>query len=118
MLDDFVTIDWTKDGAIRLIDQTRLPLEEVYVECRTLEEVARAIRTMQVRGAPAIGVAAAMGLAIGFPHDSGPDLSGLPRGSGGHGHPAHADPTDRGELGVGRPAAPADRARLARPALT
>jgi methylthioribose-1-phosphate isomerase len=65
MLDDFVTIDWAEDGAIRLLDQTRLPLEEVYVVCRTLDEVARAIRTMQVRGAPAIGVAAAMGLAIG-----------------------------------------------------
>jgi len=65
MFHDFVTIDWAKDGAIRLLDQTRLPLEEVYVECRTLDEVARAIRTMQVRGAPAIGVAAAMGLAMG-----------------------------------------------------
>ena len=54
MPDDFVTIDWTDDGAIRLIDQTRLPLEEVYVVCATADEVARAIRTMQVRGAPAI----------------------------------------------------------------
>src|SRR5512136_2750870 len=65
MPDDFVTIDWTQDGAIRLIDQTRLPLEETYVVCRSVDELARAIRTMQVRGAPAIGVAAAMGLAIG-----------------------------------------------------
>ena len=64
MPDDFVTIDWTPTGAIRLIDQTRLPLEEVYAECETVEEVARAIRTMQVRGAPAIGIAAAMGLAM------------------------------------------------------
>ena len=64
MLDDFVTIDWTRNGAIRLIDQTRLPLEEVYVECETVDEVARAIRTMQIRGAPAIGIAAAMGLAM------------------------------------------------------
>jgi methylthioribose-1-phosphate isomerase len=64
MPDDFVTIDWTQDGAIRLIDQTRLPLEEAYVDCRTVDEVARAIRTMQVRGAPAIGIAAAMGLAM------------------------------------------------------
>jgi len=64
MPDDFVTIDWTQDGAIRLIDQTRLPLEEVYVVCSSADEVARAIRTMQVRGAPAIGIAAAMGLAL------------------------------------------------------
>jgi len=64
MPDEFVTVGWTEDGTIRLIDQTRLPLEEVYVECGTVEEVARAIRTMQVRGAPAIGIAAAMGLAM------------------------------------------------------
>lgn len=48
-----------------LIDQTRLPLEEVVVRCRRFEEVAQAIRTMQVRGAPAIGVTAAMGVALG-----------------------------------------------------
>ncbi len=65
MPEDFVTIDWTPDGAIRLIDQTRLPLEETYVICRSVDDVARAIRTMQVRGAPAIGIAAAMGLAMG-----------------------------------------------------
>ena len=64
MPDDFVTIDWTDEGAIRLIDQTRLPLEEVYVVCATADEVARAIRTMQIRGAPAIGIAAAMGMAM------------------------------------------------------
>jgi methylthioribose-1-phosphate isomerase len=65
MADDFVTVAWTPSGTIRLIDQTRLPGEEVYIECRTIEEVADAIRTMQVRGAPAIGVTAAMGLALG-----------------------------------------------------
>ncbi len=48
-----------------LIDQTRLPLETRYVECATAEEVGEAIRGMQVRGAPAIGVAAAYGLALG-----------------------------------------------------
>ncbi len=48
-----------------MIDQTRLPVEEIYVTCKTYEEVARAIRTMVIRGAPAIGVAAAMGVAIG-----------------------------------------------------
>ncbi len=65
MADDFVTVDWNPAGSVRLIDQTRLPGEEVYIECRTVEEVAEAIRTMKVRGAPAIGVTAAMGLALG-----------------------------------------------------
>jgi methylthioribose-1-phosphate isomerase len=59
------TIEWTDDGVVRLLDQTRLPGEEVYVECRDAAAVAEAIRRMQVRGAPAIGVAAAMGLALG-----------------------------------------------------
>jgi methylthioribose-1-phosphate isomerase len=62
---EFVTLQWTERGAIRLLDQTRLPVEEVYLECATVEEVAHAIRTLQVRGAPAIGVAAAMALAMG-----------------------------------------------------
>ena len=65
MADDFVTVAWTTSGAVRLIDQTRLPNEEVYIECRTIEEVAEAIRMLRVRGAPAIGVTAAMGLAMG-----------------------------------------------------
>ena len=65
MADDFVTVAWTSSDTVRLIDQTRLPTEEVYIECRTIEEVADAIRTMRVRGAPAIGVTAAMGLALG-----------------------------------------------------
>jgi methylthioribose-1-phosphate isomerase len=60
-----VTVEWTSSGTVRLIDQTRLPTEEVYIECRTIEDVADAIRTMRVRGAPAIGVTAAMGLALG-----------------------------------------------------
>ncbi len=58
------TIEWTQDG-IRLLDQTRLPTEEVYVTCTEWQEVADAIRKMIVRGAPAIGVAAAMGIAMG-----------------------------------------------------
>jgi methylthioribose-1-phosphate isomerase len=58
------TIRWTEEGVV-MIDQTRLPVEEIYVTCKTYEEVARAIRTMVIRGAPAIGVAAAMGVAIG-----------------------------------------------------
>jgi methylthioribose-1-phosphate isomerase len=58
------TIQWT-DGAVVMIDQTRLPLEEKLVTCHTYEEVAAAIRDMVIRGAPAIGVAAAMGVALG-----------------------------------------------------
>lgn len=60
----FQTIEWTPDGAVRLLDQRRLPAAEVYVECRDAAAVAHAIRTMQIRGAPAIGVAGAMGLAL------------------------------------------------------
>jgi methylthioribose-1-phosphate isomerase len=58
------TIEWTDDG-VRMIDQLKLPAEEVYVTCRTYQQVAEAIRTMIIRGAPAIGVAAAMGVALG-----------------------------------------------------
>jgi methylthioribose-1-phosphate isomerase len=58
------TIQWTGEGVV-MIDQTRLPNEEIYVTCRTYQEVAHAIKTMVIRGAPAIGVAAAMGVAIG-----------------------------------------------------
>src|SRR2546427_8337539 len=58
------TLEWT-DSGVRFIDQTKLPAEETYVTCKTYEQVADAIRTMVVRGAPAIGVAAAMGIALG-----------------------------------------------------
>ncbi|MDE2059558.1 MAG: S-methyl-5-thioribose-1-phosphate isomerase [candidate division NC10 bacterium] len=60
----FETIEWTSAGTVRLLDQRRLPVEEVYVECRDMAAVAHAIRSMQIRGAPAIGVAGAMGLAL------------------------------------------------------
>jgi methylthioribose-1-phosphate isomerase len=53
-----------EDGRVVLLDQRRLPAEEVEVECRSAAEVAEAIRTMVVRGAPAIGVAAAYGYAL------------------------------------------------------
>jgi methylthioribose-1-phosphate isomerase len=59
------TIAW-EDDAIVMIDQRKLPGQEVYVRCTTAAEVAKAIRSMVIRGAPAIGVAAAMGLAIGM----------------------------------------------------
>ena len=67
------TIEWTPQGVV-MIDQTRLPLHEEYVTCRNYEEVATAIRDMIIRGAPAIGVAAAMGVAIGVQQADEADL--------------------------------------------
>jgi methylthioribose-1-phosphate isomerase len=58
------TIEITREG-VRLLDQRKLPLVEEYVDCRTYQEVAVAITAMVVRGAPAIGVAAAGGIALG-----------------------------------------------------
>ena len=58
------TIDW-QDDVVIMVDQRKLPSQELYVRCRTPQEVAKAIRTMVIRGAPAIGVAAAMGIALG-----------------------------------------------------
>ena len=59
------TIAW-EDDAVVMIDQRKLPAQETYVRCKTAPEVASAIRKMIIRGAPAIGVAAAMGLALGM----------------------------------------------------
>ncbi len=62
-VDSIRTVEW-RDGVVVMIDQRRLPLEEVYLHCRTWQEVADAICTMAIRGAPALGVAAAMGMAL------------------------------------------------------
>jgi methylthioribose-1-phosphate isomerase len=70
------TLEWTSQG-VRFIDQTRLPTEEIYVTCQTYQEVATAIRDMVVRGAPAIGVAAAMGIALGVKQSTAPDAASL-----------------------------------------
>lgn len=59
------TIEMQPDAVV-MIDQRKLPAQEVYVHCRTAAEVARAIKSMVIRGAPAIGVAAAMGIALGM----------------------------------------------------
>ena len=70
------TLEWTPRGVV-FIDQTKLPTEEVYVTCTTHQQVADAIRNMVVRGAPAIGVAAAMGIALGVKNskaENGADL--------------------------------------------
>ncbi len=72
----FRTIEWTEDG-VRMIDQTRLPAEEVYRTCRNYREVAEAIRSMVIRGAPAIGVAAAMGVALGVKNAGAKTVSDL-----------------------------------------
>jgi methylthioribose-1-phosphate isomerase len=66
------TIEWTAEGVV-MIDQTRLPRETAFVTCRTYREVADAIRTMIIRGAPAIGVAAAMGVALGVLKSKDPE---------------------------------------------
>jgi len=63
-MNSFKTIEW-KDDRVLMIDQRKLPGEEVYVECTTFEEVAECIRKLVIRGAPAIGIAAAMGMALG-----------------------------------------------------
>ncbi len=70
------TLEWT-DSGVRFIDQTKLPTEEVYVTCQTYQEVAAAIRDMVVRGAPAIGVAAAMGIALGVQQSPAKDAASL-----------------------------------------
>src|SRR6202163_2236029 len=61
------TIAWVgdTDGFVRLLDQTLLPTQVEYRDCRCLEEVWEAIRSLRVRGAPAIGIAAAMGVVVG-----------------------------------------------------
>src|SRR5918999_672895 len=59
------TIEWRHDAVV-MIDQRKLPASEVYVTCKTANDVAKAIKTMVIRGAPAIGVAAAMGIALGM----------------------------------------------------
>lgn len=66
MKTDFSSIDtvaW-RDGAVVMLDQRGLPFEETYIECRDVDSVVEAIRTMAVRGAPAIGIAAGYGMAL------------------------------------------------------
>ena len=72
------TLEWT-EGGVRFIDQTKLPGEETYLTCATYLQVADAIRTMVVRGAPAIGVAAAMGIALGVKHSKAGSAGELKR---------------------------------------
>jgi methylthioribose-1-phosphate isomerase len=70
------TLEWTDNG-VRFLDQTKLPTEEVYVTCKTHEQVADVIRNMVVRGAPAIGVAAAMGIALAVKNSKAENVGDL-----------------------------------------
>jgi methylthioribose-1-phosphate isomerase len=70
------TLEWT-DAGVRFIDQTKLPTEETYVTCTTYQQVADVIRNMVVRGAPAIGVSAAMGIALGVKNSSAESVGEL-----------------------------------------
>src|ERR1043166_6045461 len=70
------TVEWTKDG-VRMLDQRLLPSEEKYLMLRSYDEVAEAIRKMVVRGAPAIGVSAAMGIALGANQSVGTSVADL-----------------------------------------
>lgn len=73
------TIRWKDglDGCAELVDQTLLPTEFVYVECHSPEEMWEAIKVLRVRGAPAIGVAAAMGLVLGVRDSDAADFDGF-----------------------------------------
>lgn len=70
------TLRWTESG-VCFLDQTKLPTEETYVTCSTYQQVADVIRNMVVRGAPAIGVAAAMGIALGVRNSKAETVGGL-----------------------------------------
>jgi methylthioribose-1-phosphate isomerase len=72
------TLEWTDKG-VRFLDQTKLPTEESYVTAATYQQVADAIRSMIVRGAPAIGVAAAMGIALGVKDSKAETVGDLKR---------------------------------------
>ena len=72
------TLEWTEHG-VRFLDQTKLPAEETYVNCTTYQEVADVIRNMVVRGAPAIGVAAALGIALGVKNSKAETAGDLKR---------------------------------------
>ena len=70
------TVEWTKDG-VRMLDQRELPEKETYLILRSYDEVAKAIKDMAIRGAPAIGVAAAMGIALGASQSVGTSVADL-----------------------------------------
>ena len=75
----FRAVEWSGDlnGCLRIIDQTRLPCELHFTECRTPEAVWDAIKRLRVRGAPAIGIAAAMGAFLGVQNSEATDAAAL-----------------------------------------
>src|SRR5256886_16378374 len=75
------TLEWT-DSGVRFIDQTKLPTEEAYVTCKTHEQVADAIRNKVVRGATAIGGAAALGISVGGKNSKAESVGALQQGFG------------------------------------
>ena len=103
------TLEWTDRGVV-FIDQTKLPTEEVFVTCTTHQQVADVIRNMVVRGAPAIGVAAAMGIALGVKNSEAENGANsrrsLTRSAKASADAAHCgesvlgDPTDAGEIRI------------------
>lgn len=70
------TIEW-KSGMVSMLDQTKLPIEVVYFDCKTYQDVAKGIKDLIIRGAPAIGVAAAMGIALGVKEIKANDFAGF-----------------------------------------
>ncbi len=68
-MNSFNTIEWKNDKVV-MIDQRELPTKEIYLQCDTFEEIADCIKNLAIRGAPAIGIAAAMGMALGSLHTS------------------------------------------------
>lgn len=70
------TIEW-KNGIVSMLDQTKLPIEVVYFDCKTYQDVAKGIKDLIIRGAPAIGVAAAMGIALGVKDIKANDFAGF-----------------------------------------
>jgi methylthioribose-1-phosphate isomerase len=75
-LDLLLTVAW-KDGSVIMIDQTKLPNKLVYFKCNDFNDVAYAIKNLVIRGAPAIGVAAALGLALSATHSKAKTVSEL-----------------------------------------
>jgi methylthioribose-1-phosphate isomerase len=73
----YKSIEWLEPGIVRMLDQHMLPGKTVYNDYKTAEEVAEAITTMVIRGAPAIGKAAAFGLVLTGLHYPGDDVAGM-----------------------------------------
>ncbi|MFC2172157.1 S-methyl-5-thioribose-1-phosphate isomerase [Acidobacteriota bacterium] len=77
-MSSFHTVEW-KDGVVIMLDQRKLPLTEEYLELRDHHDVAEAIKNLSVRGAPAIGVSAALGIALGVHGFAGDDSKAFER---------------------------------------